>query len=633
MSKKLFEIQTVKIENGSKLMYKNTALTSWAGDLNSLNYGNYMFMGCTALSSFTGDLDSLTGGYFMFSSCSSLPEFSSNLQNLVNGQHMFYECTSLTSFTGDLSKMRVGPGMFCNCNKLTTLQRNQSGDPLEFTSLYNGYYMFRYCSSLESFNADLPALQGAPYMFANCEKMKTFTSPLNELLNCDGMFQGCTSLESFTINMPKLQNSYYMFNGCTSLSNFSSSLPELTSARCTFYNCTALSSFSSALPNLTDGDGMFYGCKLDAPSVKNIALTINRTVTNNPKIHLGINSSIASNTQVKKDIGLIKHKGWDVYTNNSNATTTYTLPKYAGCTNKSSIAAKDSNYKTNDIVNGVWVEHLPDLTDANSLFSSCTELKTFNSDISKLGGGAFMFYNSGLESFTSDLTSLKQGSGMFNSTKLTSFNIKMPNLTSGSNFFAHCYNLKTFSSNLNNMAVGLAMFNNATALTTFEADLPSLTNGNKMFYACKLNTASVQRIANKIKNVNGLTNTGQYDTIYKQIDIGIGNSTPNTQEKAAFNTIASRGWTVLVNGSAYSPTSVSSIMTLDEDGNEVETPIPFYAKPLPSDEETASYIDNDGNYYNILGAQFIYGDDLSTYGMFTCEEDAALNMRLTKIEK
>ena len=74
-------------------------------------------------------------------------------------------------------------------------------------------------------------------------------------------------------------------------------------------------------------------------------------------------------------------------------------------------------------------------------------------------------------------------------------------------------------------------------------------------------------------------------------------------------------------------------MTLDEDGNEVETPIPFYAKPLPSDEEHGDYFDSEGNYYNILGAQFIYGDDLSTYGMFTCEEDAAMNMRLTKIEK
>ena len=41
----------------------------------------------------------------------------------------------------------------------------------------------------------------------------------------------------------------------------------------------------------------------------------------------------------------------------------------------------------------------------------------------------------------------------------------------------------------------------------------------------------------------------------------------------------------------------------------------------------------NGNFFNILGGQFIYGDDLSTYGMFTCEEDAATNMRLTKYER
>lgn len=71
-------------------------------------------------------------------------------------------------------------------------------------------------------------------------------------------------------------------------------------------------------------------------------------------------------------------------------------------------------------------------------------------------------------------------------------------------------------------------------------------------------------------------------------------------------------------------------MTLDEEGNEVETPIPYYAKPIASDEEHAEYIDADGNYFNIMGGQFVYGDDLSTYGMFTCEDDAAANMGLTK---
>lgn len=33
------------------------------------------------------------------------------------------------------------------------------------------------------------------------------------------------------------------------------------------------------------------------------------------------------------------------------------------------------------------------------------------------------------------------------------------------------------------------------------------------------------------------------------------------------------------------------------------------------------------------GGNYIYGDDISTYGMFTSEEDAAANMRLTKYVK
>lgn len=142
-----------------------------------------------------------------------------------------------------------------------------------------------------------------------------------------------------------------------------------------------------------------------------------------------------------------------------------------------------------------------------------------------------------------------------------------------------------------------------------------------MFSGCYLDTASVQNIADTINTYSGT------------INIGIGNESPNEQEETAFNTIASKGWTVYVNGSAYSPTSPAAITTLDENGEETVTPIPFWAKPINSDEEHAQYTDSEGNYYNIVGAQFIYGDDLSTYGMFLNEEDAAANMRLTKIEK
>ena len=94
--------------------------------------------------------------------------------------------------------------------------------------------------------------------------------------------------------------------------------------------------------------------------------------------------------------------------------------------------------------------------------------------------------------------------------------------------------------------------------------------------------------------------------------------------------MASKGWKVYVIGSSGSMTQWNPAST---DGEETVTPIPFWAKPVESDEQHAKYVDSEGNYYNILGAQFIYGDDLSTYGMFTNEEDAAANMGLTKIEK
>jgi len=144
-----------------------------------------------------------------------------------------------------------------------------------------------------------------------------------------------------------------------------------------------------------------------------------------------------------------------------------------------------------------------------------------------------------------------------------------------------------------------------------------------MFSGCKLDTASVQHIANTINTPSAK----------KTIHIGIGNSAPNSQEEEAFNTIASKNWTVYVgvNGgtpSQWNPTSLTPI-----DGEEPTNPISFWAKSVQSDEEHACYVDENGNFYNILGGNYIYGDDLSTYGMFMSEEDAAINMRLTKYVK
>jgi hypothetical protein len=154
-----------------------------------------------------------------------------------------------------------------------------------------------------------------------------------------------------------------------------------------------------------------------------------------------------------------------------------------------------------------------------------------------------------------------------------------------------------------------------------------------MFRGCSLNTASVQNIADTINTVSN-----------SKLDIGIGNSEPNEQEEAAFNQMVSKGWVVFVNSNYYegnlggyygyaaSASLASSVMTLDEIGeSEMFTPKPYWAKPINSDEQNARYVDSEGNFYNILGAQFIYGDNLETYGMFTSLEDAQAQMRLKKI--
>jgi hypothetical protein len=342
--------------------------------------------------------------------------------------------------------------------------------------------------------------------------------------------------------------------------------------------------------------------------------------------------------------------------------------KYKGCKTVDEIKALDENYLTTDIVDGAWSEDLDDLQNGVDMFINCTDitsfsskllsmeagysmfegcanLTSFESSLPSLVGSTRMFAGCNLTSFNCELPELVNGYLMFTRTPLTTFNIALPKLSNGEMMFNDCTELTSFTSELPSLTSGNAMFQNCANLESFNSDLSSLTNGYYMFDGCKLtsfngdlsslmygwymfdgcklDTASIQHIAETINTPS--------DKGYISIDIG--NTTPNSQEETAFNTIASKNWGIYVNGKEYTPTAPAAIATLDENGEEVITPIPFYAKPVPATEETASYIDANGNFFNIVGAQFIYGDDLSTYGMFTCEADAAANMRLTKIEK
>lgn len=379
-------------------------------------------------------------------------------------------------------------------------------------------------------------------------------------------YKGCT-----TVNEITAVDENYMTTDVVD-GTWNEILSDLQNSRGMFDSCTALITFNSDLSSLKSAASMFRGC------------------TNLIEFYSDLSSLTSANSM------------------------------FEGCSSLTT-----------------FTSDLSSLQAAVDMFSNCTSLTTFTSDLSSLTSVSAMFYNcSSLTTFTSDLSSLTNGGYMFRScTALTTFNSDLSSLQAAVDMFRDCTNLTTFTSDLRNLRdAGTldngGMFAGCSKLTTFKSNLSLLQYGLGMFKECSLNTESIACIAETIQDVNHLTSNTQNDgyAVLKVIHIGIGNSTPNEQEEAAFNTMVSKGWTVYVNGSSssdmWNPTSLIPI-----DGEEITTTIPFLAKPVPSDEEHAQYTDAQGNFFNILGGQFIYGDDISTYGMFTCEEDAAANMRLT----
>lgn len=259
-------------------------------------------------------------------------------------------------------------------------------------------------------------------------------------------------------------------------------------------------------------------------------------------------------------------------------------------------------------------------------------LSEFSSDLSNLENGTYMFNDcDSLKSFCGDLSSLTNGYYMFyNCDALTSFCGDLSSLTDAMGMFANSEKLKSFCGDLSSLTNGYCAFSNCLELTSFSSDLSSLTAGHDMFYRCKLDTESVECIADSIKDVTELETS---NVVSKKIVIGIGNGEPNDEEDAAFKQMQDKGWSVFVNGSdtAYVPRTGEA--TLDETGETTVAPKPYWAKPIEVTEDKAEYVGQDGKFYQVVGGQFIYVNDPETYGMFVSLEDAVANMRLTKYEK
>ena len=130
-------------------------------------------------------------------------------------------------------------------------------------------------------------------------------------------------------------------------------------------------------------------------------------------------------------------------------------------------------------------------------------INEFNSSLSSLVNGSYMFTYSKLASFKSNLSSLTNGYGMFLLCEsLTTFNpIDLSSLIIGDGMFGGTA-ITAFNFNLSSLSSAYQMFYNCSNLTSFTSDLSSLTDGSHMFYGCKLDSTSVKNIIDTINTVS-----------------------------------------------------------------------------------------------------------------------------------
>ena len=460
--------------------------------------------------------------------------------------------------------------MFDNCTTLTTINSN-------LPNLRSGDWMFRKCSALTSFSSDLINIEYANDMFFSCENLTSFNSDLSSLRIGHNMFFGCNILTEFNCNnLSRLEDGRSMFAFCENLTSFNYDLPNLTSGEKMFQGCTNLTSFKSDLSSLKDGYWMFNRCSLDAPSVKNIALTINKSVRNNPQIDLGIDSSIVNDAEVKKNIALIKHKGWQVWVNSNRVEDDSTDFKYSGCLNVDEVKDIDSNYIT-DIESGIWNEPLPDLTDGESMFYECTALTTFNSNLPYLNNGKDMFSKC---------------------SNLTSFDSHLFRLTNGESMFYECTALTAFNSVLNSLEDGQNMFYGCSNLTEFTSELYCLNNGHNMFLGCCLGRKTVQNIAKTIKTFS--VNDGERHDIHIGINISLKN---DVKVNTALKEIRNKGWNVEVSYNVK-PNTIKyalctkplDVSTLEPNYKTVDVINGIWSEPLPKLQDCNSEENQKGMF-------------------------------------
>ena len=418
-----------------------------------------------------------------------------------------------------------------------------------------------------------------------CDKINltSFSGNLDSLVNGDNMFVYCYRLQDFNCpSMKSLKNGGNMFfntgiayrdgtfDGPTT---FNCQLPNLEMGDYMFCQSYALQTFSSKLPKIKNALSMFDNC------------------------YALVNFEITSLPQV--------------------LTTQYML---YGCEKLQKCTLE-----------------MPKVTNTQNMFECCLSLQDVKLDMPSVVSAQSMFSQCGnLEQYVGDLSSIKDGRNMF----------------------YECGNLKRFRGRLDNLICATYMFTN-TKLDVdsfmYIADsindlagkgLVYLDERNGRWFPVNDDTEDQNYIGRITYDIYEFIKYGEYEhkketeiipttrigtiTIYYDAEQYPDGSEGHAQILEYCQEICDKGWAIALNSSSVSGFVPSTNQT-SIDGEETVTPVSYWFKPIESDEEHGTYVNANGEYFDIMGGRYIFGDDISTYGQFTSLEEAEQAMGLTKV--
>jgi hypothetical protein len=110
-----------------------------------------------------------------------------------------FENTGLVSFNSDLKSLTDSMYMFKGCSSLETFSK-KDGTAINLEKLDYGRRMFEGCSNLKTVNCKLKVLTDAGYMFSNCHSLTRFDADLSKLSFAGGMFEH-SGIEVFSNEM------------------------------------------------------------------------------------------------------------------------------------------------------------------------------------------------------------------------------------------------------------------------------------------------------------------------------------------------------------------------------------------------------------------------------------------------